>query len=270
MGGIGADSPQEGILKNLIALVLLAGLIALTGFAGGTARCARSDSTVSAVSPSDFGGLVVLSGFRPLAVDLLWMRAEELARERRYYELLSLYNLITTIDPHFEAAWAYNSFNLALRLSVLEDTPGQRWKWVREGLLYAMKGAEKNPSSDQAAFAVAWIIYYAVPQDEYYVTQVSTDERLNPEGLPIMELARLWAERAFETGPHTVYVDWMLEAIYRTYGERAASTQIKLRYLRRRLEIWQHVKANKPQAADKAAERISQIQAEIAQLTPSD
>ena len=86
---------------------MLACTVALAGFASNAARCARSDSTEPAVSPSDFGGLVVLSGFRPVAVDLLWMRAEELARERRYYELLSLYNLITTIDPHFEAAWAY-------------------------------------------------------------------------------------------------------------------------------------------------------------------
>jgi hypothetical protein len=85
-----------------------------------------------------------------------------------------------------------------------------------------------------------------------------------------MELARLWAEQAFETGAHTIYVDWMLEAIYRSYGERAASRELKLRFLQRRLEIWQHVKAHKPQAADKAAEKISQIQADISQLAPSD
>lgn len=212
----------------------------------------------------------MLSGFRPLVVDLLWMRAEELARERRYYELLSLYNLITTVDPHFEPAWAYNSFNLAFSLSVLEDTPEQRWQWVREGLLYAMKGVEKNPDSDQCAFAVAWIFYYSVPQDEYYIAQVHADRRLNPEGKPIMELARLWAERASRPAPHTIYADWMLESIYRTYGERTGSPQMKLRYLRRRLEIWKYVRQYKPQAAEKAAEKISQIQAQIAQLAPSD
>ncbi len=252
------------------AFLALAGLIALTGFAGGTARFARSDSATSAVSPSDFGGLIVLSGFRPLVVDLLWMRAEELARDRRYYELLSLYNLITTIDPHFEAAWAYNSFNLAFRLSVLEDTPEQRWRWIREGLLYALKGVEKNPDSDQAAFAVAWLFYYSVPQDEYYVSQVHEDGRLNPGGKPVMELARLWAERAYETKPHTIYTDWMLEAIYRAYGERTANREVRLRYLRRRLEIWQYVKEYKPQAEEKAVEKISQIQAEIAQLSAPD
>ena len=253
-----------------IALLILAGLIVLSCFAGSSARSVRNVTTEPAVSPSDFGGLVVLSGFRPIAVDLLWMRAEELARERRYYELLSLYNLITTIDPHFEAAWAYNSFNLAFRLSVLEDTPEQRWRWIREGLLYAIKGARKNPDSDQAAFAVAWIFYYSVPQDEYYISEVHADRLLNPQGKPVMELARLWGERAYEIKPHTIYVDWMLETIYRNYGLRASSREVKLRYLRRRLDIWSYVKKHKPQAAKKAIEKMSQIRAQIAQLAPSD
>ena len=163
-----------------------------------------------------------------------------------------------------------HSFNLAFRLSVLEDTPERRWRWVREGLLYAMKGARKNPDSDQTAFAVAWIFYYSVPQDDYYVSQVYTDRQLNPDSLPVMELARLWGERAYAVKPHTIYADWMLETIYRTYGLRASSREVKLLYLRKRLEIWKYVKEHKPQALNKAIEKISQIQAEIAQLTSSD
>jgi hypothetical protein len=245
--------------------VLLLALLALSGLTGSAARAARGESALTAVTPTDFAGLVVMSGFRPIAVDFLWIRAEDLHRQRRYYELLSLYNLLATLDPHFEGAWVYNAFNLAYNLSMLEDTPEKRWRWVREGLLYAMKGIEKNPHSDEIAFVIAWIYRHRVPQEDYLIDRVWRDRQLNPEGKPVFELAREWAERGYRTRPHTIYIDWILDGIYRDLGKHAADPAEKLKYLRKRLEIWRYVRAGKPLAARRAAEKIRQIESEIAE-----
>lgn len=242
--------------------------MALAGVSGHLARSAREESPVPDVTPSDFAGLVVMSGFRPIAVDMLWIRAEDLARERRYYELLSLYEMITALDPHFEGAWVYNTFNLAFRLGELEDTPEKRWRWTREALLYAMKGIEKNPDSDQIAFAIAWIYYYRIPREDYSIRQVLSDPVLNPKQGPLIELAREWAERGYRTKPHVIYIDWILEFIYRDYGNHATDPALKREYLRKRLEIWRYVLTNKPYAAKKAAEKIKELEAALAAGSP--
>ncbi len=240
--------------------------MALAGLTGSEARAARGKSAAPAPTPSDFVGLVVLSGFRPIAVDMLWIRSEELARERRYYELLSLYRMITALDPHFEGAWVYNSFNLAYRLSKLEDSPERRWRWTRESLLYAMTGMEKNPDSDQIASTLALIYYYRVTEEDYQVRQVLLDRELNPDGKPVIELARYWAERGYRRKPHTIYIDWVLEFIYTSYAEHASDPAVKLDYLKKRLEIWQYVQGAKPLAARRAREKIKELEAAIAEM----
>lgn len=249
---------------KLASILLLPALLVLTGLAGAEARAVRQEKAAHAPTPSDFAGLVVLSGFRPIAVDMLWIRSEDLAKERRYYELLSLYRLITALDPHFEGAWVYNSFNLAYRLSKLEDTPERRWRWTREALLYAMEGMKKNPDSDQIASALALIYYHRVAEEDYHVRQVLLDKELNPEGKSVIELARYWAERGYRKKPHTIYIDWVLEFIYASYAEYATDQAVKLEYLYKRLEIWRYVAKAKPLAARRAREKIVEIEAAIA------
>ena len=95
------------------------------------------------------------------------------------------------------------------------------------------------------------------------------DRELNPEGKSIIELARYWAERGYETKPHTIYIDWLLEFIYRSYGERAGDPATKLNYLEKRLDIWRYVLVNKPYSAKKAAEKIKEIEAAIAKIKPN-
>lgn len=257
--------------KKWLTPLLLLTLVALSGAAGGAARSARGESAIPALTPGDLASVVVMSGFRPIAVDILWIRADDLTMERRYYELLPLYKLITSLDPYFEGAWVYNSHNLAFNLAQLESVPEKRWQWMREGLLYATEGIKKNPGSDQIAFAIAWIYFYfhRERRDEYFTAQVENDRVLNPDGLPVLELARRWAQRGFQVEHHVVYIDWVLESIYRHYADRATEPALKLKYHRKRLEVWQNVLVDKPYAANKAREKIAEIEAAISKLRPN-
>jgi len=254
---------MSGFLKKILIIILLS----VSGIAGAFARNANNSDAGQTLTPTEFGGLVVMSGFRPIAVDILWIRAEDLARERRYYELLSLYNMIAALDPHFEGAWVYNSFNLAYRISELENTEEKKWRWVREGLLYAMRGMEKNPNSHEIAFAISWIYYNRIGNSEYFIGRTLEDGILNPENKSVIELARGWAERGFSIRPHTIYIDWTLEFIYRSYGNQAVDPIEKIRYLRKRIEIWEGVKSDKPHATKIAREKIKTLKKEINSLT---
>jgi hypothetical protein len=253
-------------LKRLPPVLLLLALLAVCGLSGAAARSARGGSDVPAVTPTDFAGFVLMSGFRPIAVDILWMRAEDLVRQRRYFELLSLYKLITALDPHFDAAWAYNAYNLAYDLAMLEDDPDRRWRWTREAILYATEGMKKNPRSDRIAFMLAAIFYYRIGRDDALIERALADPVVNPERKSIMELARPWAELGFRTRPHTIYIDWMLEFIYRDYAEHATDPAVKLEYQRKRLAVWQYVKEHTPLSARAAESRIREIEAAIAEI----
>jgi hypothetical protein len=225
----------------------------------------RARESAAPFSAGDFLGTVVLSGFRPLAVDILWMRADDLLVERQYYQLLSIYELIAALDPHFESAWVFNTLNLAFRLSYLETTDEAQWQWVRRGLLFARDGYEKNPHSDKICFAVAWIYYNRVPQNAAFPRFLNEDFELNPDRLDYLQLALKWAERGFAEKPHTVFIDWVLEFIYRRCADQADDPAVKLDYQQRRLDVWNYFLSQHP-GAERAEEKIREIEAAIAQL----
>lgn len=225
----------------------------------------RSKEPVPASSLGDFLGTVVLSGFRPLAVGILWMKADDLLVERQYYRLLSIYELIAALDPHFESAWVFNSRNLAFRLSYLETTDEAQWQWVRRGILFAQNGYEKNPHSDEICFAIAWIYYNRIPQNAAFVRFLSEDSELNPDKLDYLHLALEWAQRGFSEKPHTAFLDWALEFIYRRCAEQADDPAVKLDYHRKRLNLWNYFLSQYPEA-QRAKGKIREIEATIAEL----
>ena len=47
-----------------------------------------------------------LGGFRGVAAEVLWSRADRLQEEGRYFELVQLSEWITWLDPHATEAWS--------------------------------------------------------------------------------------------------------------------------------------------------------------------
>lgn len=176
---------KNGNRKTVTLIAVLLSICLLCNYQVGELR---SEKPVPSSSLGDFLGTVVLSGFRPLAVDILWMKAMKMLTQRQYYQLLSIYELIAALDPHFESAWVFNSLNLAFRLSYLETTAEAQWQWVRRGLLFAQSGYEKNPHSDEICFAIAWIYYTRIPQNPEFITFLNEDSELNPDKLDCLIL----------------------------------------------------------------------------------
>jgi hypothetical protein len=253
---------KKGNRKTVTLIAVLLSICLLCNYQVGELR---SEEPVPSSSLGDFLGTVVLSGFRPLAVDILWMKADEMLTQRQYYQLLSIYELIAALDPHFESAWVFNSLNLAFRLSYLETTAEAQWQWVRRGLLFAQSGYEKNPHSDEICFAIAWIYYTRIPQNPEFTGFLSEDSELNPDKLDCLHLALKWAERGFAEKPHTVFLDWVLEFVYRDCAEETDDPTVKLHYQQKRLNLWNYFLSQRPEA-QRAEEKIRKIEAEIAKL----
>lgn len=106
---------------------------------------------------------VSLGAFRGLFVNWLWMRANDLKEEGKYYEAVDLARTITRLQPRFPRVWAFHAWNLAYNISVATQTASERWQWVNAGIrLLRDEGIPANPSDLLLHKELAWIFLHKV------------------------------------------------------------------------------------------------------------
>jgi hypothetical protein len=130
----------------------LAALIAAQILASGVLSPLRRDLTPAseaygALTPGEFAGTLMLGGFRGLACDLLWMRADAAQEHGRYYESLALFQTISRVQPRFEHVWTYMSWNMAYNLVHEVEDEDAKWSWYLAGVQANVRGCERNPGS---------------------------------------------------------------------------------------------------------------------------
>lgn len=99
--------------------------------------------------PSLAFSTVALGAFRGLIVDALWIRADQLKMEGRFFDAKQLAEWIVALQPRFTKVWEYQAWNMAYNISVTipASQPDQRWHWVKNGYeLLRDKGIVVNPS----------------------------------------------------------------------------------------------------------------------------
>lgn len=102
--------------------------------------------------------LAGLGGFRGLASEVLWFRAERLQDEGRYMELVQLSDWLTRLDPHAAEAWIYNAWNLTYNISVMMIRPEDRLRWVKNGIsLLRDDSLRFNPREGKLYRELAWM-----------------------------------------------------------------------------------------------------------------
>ena len=101
--------------------------------------------------------------FRSIILDVLWMRASALQQEKRFYEIVQLYDLIGKLQPHNPRVWSYSAWNMAYNISV-ELPPGEeRWRWVQNGLKRLIDhGLRYNPHDLELYKQTAWIYSHKI------------------------------------------------------------------------------------------------------------
>jgi hypothetical protein len=100
--------------------------------------------------PSLAFATVAMGAFRGLVVDILWMRADKLKDEGKFFDAKQLAEWITILQPRFATVWEFHAWNMAYNISVAipATQPAQRWQWVRNGYeLLRDKGIQYNPKA---------------------------------------------------------------------------------------------------------------------------
>ena len=100
---------------------------------------------------------VALGGFRGLISNFLWIRANDLQQDDKFFEAAQLANWITDLEPHFSQVWVFQGWNMSYNISVkFKDFP-DRWRWVYNGItLLRDKGLHYNPDDVLIYRELAW------------------------------------------------------------------------------------------------------------------
>ncbi len=101
--------------------------------------------------------------FRGLAVNILWVRADRLKEEGKYYEAHQLAKWMCTLQPRFPAVWQFHGWNMAYNISVATHTPEERWQWVYNGIrLLRDEGIPNNDRTLSLYRELAWYWFHKV------------------------------------------------------------------------------------------------------------
>jgi len=88
-----------------------------------------------------------MGALRGLVVDYLWIKVNMMKEKGLFFDVMSDADLITKLQPRFGEVWAFHGHNMAYNISVLTNTPEERWEWVKEGIdLVRLKGLRYNPN----------------------------------------------------------------------------------------------------------------------------
>jgi hypothetical protein len=100
---------------------------------------------------------VALGGFRGLISNFLWIRANDLQQDDKFFEAAQLADWITKLEPTFPSVWIFQGWNMASNISVkFKDFP-DRWRWVEHGIeLLRDGGLRYNPNSVDIYRELAW------------------------------------------------------------------------------------------------------------------
>src|SRR5207302_2305632 len=109
---------------------------------------------------------VALGGFRGLISNALWIRANDLQEDDKFFEMAQLADWITELEPHFVQVWLVQAWNMAYNISVkFKDWP-DRWRWVKRGIeLLRDQGLEWNPNELLIYRELGWIFQHKLGQN---------------------------------------------------------------------------------------------------------
>lgn len=141
-------------MKKVGLYALVAALFAAS-IAGQVVLKSRRPESAPFMAETAFAAL---GGFRSIAAEIIWFRADRLQEEGRYVELAQLATSLTFMEPHTPEVWSYAAWNLAYNVSVMMATYEDRWRWIEASLrLLRDEGLKYNPCEAELYRELAWL-----------------------------------------------------------------------------------------------------------------
>lgn len=138
---------QLGALGAFVVTLAVAGLLLRPILAqSDDARLRYTDVSIEGAPPIVALGTAI-GAVRGLIVDYLWIKVNMMKEKGLFYEVMSDADLITKLQPRFGQVWSFHGHNMAYNISVMTDTPEERWAWVKAGIdLVRNSGIRHNPN----------------------------------------------------------------------------------------------------------------------------
>lgn len=122
--------------------------------------------TENGLSPADLGEIDPTSqtiklatlGFRGVAANILWTKANEYKMKKDWTNLAATLNQIIKLQPNFVTVWRHQAWNLSYNVSVEFDDYRQRYRWVIRGIEFLKKGVTYNQKSPKILSDTGWFI----------------------------------------------------------------------------------------------------------------
>ena len=143
--------------------ILIFAALAASGTAAQFLLASKRPATAPAAAEGVFAAL---GGFRSIASEVIWFRADRLQEEGRYVELAQLAHALPLSEPHTPEIWSYAAWNLAYNVSVMMPTAADRWRWVENALtLLRDEGLAYNPKSAELYKELAMLFELKIALD---------------------------------------------------------------------------------------------------------
>ncbi len=207
-------------LKKVLLLILAAALLAGTSFVQRSLNRDRETLGLTRIEPLENAPpvlaftTVALGGFRGLISNALWIRANDLQDEDKFFEMAQLADWITKLEPHYVHVWLVQAWNMAYNISVKFKDFGDRWRWVSRGVeLLRDEGLRYNKDELLMYRELAWFFQHKMGQNlddanMYYKQQwllemskvfgkktPDLDELIHPQNADQEQRAKLLRER---------------------------------------------------------------------------
>lgn len=190
---------KQRLYKPLLALAIVL-LLLVSSMVQTRLNVSRDELGLTRTAPLDNAPpvlaftTVALGGFRGLIANALWVRANELQLDGKYFEMVQLADWITKLQPHFASVWRYHAWNLSYNISVKFKEEHEKWFWVKSGIdLLRDEALKYNPNNLELYLELAYIFHHKVGRDSdpghrYYKLRWAWEmHQLFPEGHPDWE-----------------------------------------------------------------------------------
>jgi tetratricopeptide (TPR) repeat protein len=161
------------------------------------------------LTPGEFAMTFVLSGFRGLASDLLWLKVDMLWHSGKWYLMTPTLRMITWLQKDFMAAWGLASWHLGYNLSHYAQTEEDKQKYIGQAIELLKNGIAKNPDRYDLYWELGWF---------YFDKLENYDEAIR------------YFRRAIRF-EHPLYIDRLIAKAYMEKGEYAKAKKELMRCL---------------------------------------
>lgn len=120
-----------------------------TASSGGVISAMRrnhslSQAQLSDIDPTSETMKLATMGLRGVAVNLLWMQANEQKKKEEWDGFEATLNALIKIQPNFVRVWEYQAHNLSYNISAEFDDYEYRYSWVKKGIEFLASGIQYN------------------------------------------------------------------------------------------------------------------------------